>query len=158
MFHLTREYFDAVTQTRQIGHSTCPKNTGIKSKQPVPHHPEDDEIDLAQLVGVLFRRWPLILFCTLLAVLIGVGYGLTLPSLYSFTSMIQIGQYQTTEEGYKDIQSHGAAAQHLKATAQTVYKKCTNGENTIELGFSLQEDFQVTPSEQGGILEIQRSR
>lgn len=119
-----------------------------------PHHPEDDEIDLAELVGVLFRRWPWILGCTLLAVLIGVGYSLTLPSLYSFTSMVQIGQYQTPEKEYKFIQSPPAAAQQLKATAQTVYKKRNNGENTTGLGFSLNEDFQVAPSEQGGILEI----
>ncbi|MFA9462544.1 Wzz/FepE/Etk N-terminal domain-containing protein [Thiohalorhabdus sp. Cl-TMA] len=56
--------------------------------------PAEDEIDLADLVGVLYRRRWLIVGTTLVVFLAAVAYALTLPAKYNMESFLSIGQME----------------------------------------------------------------
>ena len=124
-------------------------------QEPTHYPPHEDEIDLAELAGVLFRRWRWIIGCTILVTLLGVGYSLMQTPMYAVNAMLQIGQYQTPEDEYQFIQPPPSSAEYIQATAQTLYNQRKKQLNKTEkIGFSFEQDFKTETSEQGGIIEL----
>jgi len=124
-------------------------------QEPTHYPPHEDEIDLAELAGVLFRRWRWIVGCTILVTLLGVGYCLMQTPMHAVNAMLQIGQYQTSEADYQFIQPPASSAEYIQATAQTLYNRRKKQINKTEnIGFSFEKDFKTETSEQGGIIEL----
>ena len=117
----------------------------------------EDEIDLSELVGVLFKRWKWIISITILCVLIGIFYSLTLKESYKTTSTIQIGQYLNSNQEYEFIQQPDAVGERIKAFSNNIYVNFKEKYGEKNIKFSLKEDFQVNTLPQGGIIEIELS-
>ncbi|MFP3982198.1 MAG: Wzz/FepE/Etk N-terminal domain-containing protein [Desulfurivibrionaceae bacterium] len=116
--------------------------------------PPEDEIDLADLVGVLYRQRWLIVGITLLITLLGLGYGLLSSEQYGYNTLIEVGQLQSAEGEYKYVESPKAAKQRLEASARTVYHQLDNQAGPEGVKFGINKGFTVEASEEGGVLEM----
>lgn len=114
------------------------------------YRPEEDEIDLADLAGVLFRRKWLIAVLPILLACLAFGAGSMMTEKYSAMSIIEIGRIQTEDE-YRDIESPGAAAERLRGIAKRVFSKPPFERDAA---FSTNNDLSISPSKEGGIVEL----
>ncbi len=94
----------------------------------------DDEIDLIDILRVLWQRKVMIILVSLLFVLGGVAFALLLPKKYEYTSTIEIGK--NLVEG-----SQGLTVVPLQ-DVQTVVAKLEEGYIPIELNRAFQETQQ----------------
>jgi len=127
--------------------------------QPVdyPYSPDVDEIDLADLVGVLVRRKWLIIAGTLLFMAAAIGAAFLMPAKYEATSLFEIGQLYTEENGYRKIEASGAVKNRIHSLGQAVgweliQEKKDQGNPDEILGFSLKEDFSVEIAEEENVV------
>ena len=112
--------------------------------------PGEDEIDLAHLVGVLFRRKWFLAVLTILSACLAFGAGFMMIEKYQAMSIIEIGQIQTKDE-YRNIESPGASAERLRGIAKRAYSNPPFNNDAV---FSTKEDLSISPSKEGGILEL----
>ncbi len=84
-------------------------------RAPEPSRPEEDEIDLVDLVAVLFRRRYLILAGTLLVTLAAAAFAWAQPDKYLAETYFQVGR---TEIGY--LMEPKAAASQIQGLGQIV--------------------------------------
>ncbi|HKJ75669.1 MAG TPA: Wzz/FepE/Etk N-terminal domain-containing protein [Gammaproteobacteria bacterium] len=115
---------------------------------------QDDEIDLADLVGVLYKRRWSILGGTLLVTVLGLATTLLLPKAYDYQSIVEIGQFQNNEGEYRFVESPQVAADRLQAAARTAYQRRRAEQDSPALLFSVKEDLSIEAPKEGGILEI----
>jgi len=118
---------------------------GRKQMMQVPPYgwypPEEDEIDLADLAGVLFRRKWFIAVLTILSACLAFGAGFMMTEKYSAMSIIEIGQIQTGDE-YRHIESPAASAERLRGIAKRAY---SNPPFDNDAAFSTKEDLSISP-------------
>ena len=120
----------------------------------------EDEIDLAELVGVLFRRWRCIVYITILALVITSFY-LVIQNLkyeksnkYKFESIVQIGQFSSLQGGYQFIEKPESVRGYLESFAKVMSKKSKKYFNKKSLGFSVEGDLNVNVNSDTGIINI----
>jgi LPS O-antigen subunit length determinant protein (WzzB/FepE family) len=120
-----------------------------------PQHPSEpypeDEIDLADLAGVLYRRRWLIIGGTVLVFLLALLVTFLIPAKYEFRTILEMGQFQREGE-YKLVESPKASAERLKVAARKVAQNWES--QGKEPGFSVKNNFTAEPSEEGGIVEL----
>src|SRR6056297_1136016 len=131
------------------------EDAGRKQMMQVPppygwYPPEEDEIDLADLVGVFFRRKGFIAVLTILFACLALGAGLMATEKYEAMSIIEIGQIQPENE-YRHIESPSASAERLRGIAKRVYSSPPFDDDAA---FSIKDDLGISPSKEGGIVEL----
>ena len=124
------------------------------------HFRNEDEIDLAELVGVLFKRWRCIVYITILALVITSSY-LVIKHLqyeksnkYKFESIIQIGQFSNLQGGYQFIEKPASVRGYLESIAKVMSKKSEEYFNKKSLAFSAEGDLNVNANSDTGIINI----
>lgn len=116
---------------------------------PEPH--ADDEIDLADLAAVLYRRRWLIVGGTALVFLLALLVTFLIPTKFEYRTIMEMGQFQREGE-YKLVESPKASAERLKVAARKVVHSWES--QGKEPGFSVKNNFSADPSEEGGIVEV----
>ena len=126
---------------------------GNSSGHPV-YPPAEDEIDLADLVGVLYQQGWLIVGVIIAVLLLGVALSLIMPKKFEYRSLLEVGQYQRASDGkYQFVEPPKAVAGRIDAIAQTIYQKWEERAQPEDLNFSL-NPLQVNSAETGGVLEV----
>ncbi|MFO7837873.1 MAG: Wzz/FepE/Etk N-terminal domain-containing protein [Desulfosalsimonadaceae bacterium] len=132
--------------------------------QPPPpgwYPPAEDEIDLADLVGVLYRRKWLIAGVTILFACLAFAATFSRAEIYRATSIIEVGQVQEVVAPpenpesmvfeTKYIEEPGAAAERLRAMATLVYR---DPPFNAEARFSIPNSLSISPSKGGGMVHV----
>ena len=112
---------------------------------PAPHRPEEDEIDLVDLVAVLFRRRYLILAGTLLITLAAAAFAWLQPAQYRAETYLQVGR---TEAGY--LMEPKAVASQIQGLGQIVGQEVFSSEGP---GLDLEQGWSADV-QGGGIVRI----
>jgi len=115
--------------------------------------PEEDEIDLADLVAVLFRNRYLIILLTLLTGLAGLGYSFLQTEKYEVSTFLEIGQ-SPNNGGYQNIQSPEAVKNRLQSVAQSLARDFSGNGPDGQLQFSPENSLQIEAPENGNILRL----
>ncbi|MBK1725871.1 Wzz/FepE/Etk N-terminal domain-containing protein [Halorhodospira neutriphila] len=114
-------------------------------KVPEPHRPEEDEIDLVDLVAVLFRRRYLILAGTLLVTLAAAAFAWLQPAQYRVETYLQVGR---TGEGY--LMEPKAVASQIQGLGKIVGQEVFSSEGpSLDLENGWSADAQG-----GGVVRI----
>ena len=138
------------------------KSSQKQIMQPPPYGrypPEADEIDLADLVGVFFRRKGFIAVLTILFACLAFGTGLMMTEKYEAMSMVEVGKV-LTERGYEKVESSDAVKNRLNSLAKAVAGKIRknaldNGQSIKSLGFSIKGDLKIDAPEDGTIASLE---
>jgi uncharacterized protein involved in exopolysaccharide biosynthesis len=118
-----------------------------------PRH-QEDEIDLADLVAVLYRNRFLIVVATLLVTLAAVGYTLLQPKQFKATSFVEVGQ--TLVDGtYHNIEAPEAIKNRYKAEAQSLARSFEGNGQDNRPKFSPEKGLTVAAPENGNMLRIE---
>lgn len=112
--------------------------------------PPEDEIDLADLAAVLYRRRWLIVGGTVLVTLLALIYTLLSPERYEVKSFLSVGKV----EG-EPIEDPKTVSSLMSSYAQTLAEKRNSGDQ--KLGFSAEQDLQIDP-QGGGIIRLSLSQ
>ncbi len=137
---------------RRIAYSRC------VSSDTYDRMPEE-EIDLADLVGVLYRRKWFIIGCILLLGLAGLAYTLYCQEKYRATTMIEIGKLYS-EQGYKNVENAAEAKNRLESLGKAIYGKFNKevmqkkGSKVKKLPFSIEKDFKIEVPGAGNIISL----
>ncbi len=119
--------------------------------------PEEDEIDLAELVGVIFRRKWLIIGLIVIVGLAAVAYTLRQPEKYSASTMIEIGQVYTGD-GFRKVESSTSIKNRVTSLGEAVkgnMKKDLPEKDVQEaLHFSLKEDLEIEVPKDGTMVTM----
>ncbi len=123
---------------------------------PYGYPPEEDEIDLADLFAVLYRRKKLIAAVTVLFVLLAFGASQMMPIKYKAETMVEIGQIPLDGK-YEKIENSEAVKNRVSSLAKLVaLEMLTETENeTNTLGFSIKDDLEVEMPKEGNIATIE---
>jgi capsular polysaccharide biosynthesis protein len=120
---------------------------------------DGDEIDLADLAGVLFRRRWFILGCALILALAAYGYTFLLPAKYTGNTMIEIGQLYT-EAGYKRVEAPEETKNRIESLAAAIHGRIENHlseksgiQGNVE--FSLEEDLRIDAPQNANIVSVE---
>ncbi len=126
-------------------------------------HAAEDEIDLADLLGVIYRwRW-LIVACTLMFTCAGVGASYLMAKEYRMTTFLEIGQLLTgtgEEQSYRPVETPAAVKSRIKSLAQLATNEMAPGNNSNSrtkkrppVGLNA-ESLKIEAPEEGSIVEI----
>ncbi len=113
---------------------------------PPGYPPPEDEIDLADLAAVLYRRRWLIVGGTVLVTLLALIYTLLLPARYEVKSFLAVGK---ANGGL--IAKPDAVASQMTSFAQALAERRNQGDQ--ELGFSAEGHFAAN-AKGGGIIRV----
>jgi len=137
------------------------------SGYPGGYGPHEDEIDLADLIAVLYRRRRLIVVVTLIFALATAGMvtgrRLVLPEKYTASTIIEVGQLYVgnSDKGsdYEKVESLSSSEDRIKDLAKVIYRKKqvnpAKKDKSQNPGFSLEDDFKVSYSENGSVMELE---
>jgi len=114
----------------------------------------EDEIDISELISVLFKRWILIITVTIIAVIVGMAYCYTKTVKYKTSAVVELGEYQDSAGNYKFIQSPKSTSNDLKVISRKVSNQYVNESDKEHLGFNIKEDFEAEVLEGSGAIEV----
>jgi capsular polysaccharide biosynthesis protein len=120
---------------------------------------EEDEIDLADLAGVLYRRKWLIFGVTLVFACLALGASMMMTPKYQAMSLVEIGML-LSEDGYENVESSKAVKNRIfslaKAVAGQMCKDLKEEEgNDKGLGCSVNKDLKIEAPEDGNIVSME---
>ena len=140
----------------------------------VPKKSEVAELDLAELVAVLFRHKGFIIGMTILATLATIAYGMLITPRYRVMTMIRIGTYlfvddnsnsKTSTEGaisiknFENIEDDKSINLRIESIAKMVTEEMTTEEqkkgNQKGLGFSLKRNLIIRTGKDSDIATIE---
>lgn len=123
---------------------------------PPSRPPQEDEIDLAELVGVLYRHKWLIIIVTLVVLSLAGAYTALQKTPYRVSALIELGQL-LTKEGYQKVESPKEAKNRLSSLARVTGERIISEsqEANSTLGFSIQKDFSIEVPENGNIISLE---
>jgi len=116
-----------------------------------------DEIDLADLIAVLYRKRWFVIIMTLLIVGAAFGYTFKLPKKYSISTMVEIGQVSDELGNYQAIESLDTVNNRLQSFGRIVYQKMTSMRSDATdkgLGFDFKKDFKIKIPKKGKIVSL----
>lgn len=145
--------------------SRKPDGSQIQPMQLPPwgwYQPPDDEIDLADLAGLLFRRKWLIVGLTLVFACLAFAASMMMTEKYAAVTMLEIGQL-LGENGYTRVESTDAVKNRISSLARAVAGEMAEagGKSAREapaengLGFSVKKDLQVDAPREGNIISCE---
>jgi len=122
---------------------------------PYGYPPEDDEIDLADLFAVLYRRKKLVAAVTILFVLLAFGASQMMPKKYKAETMVEIGQVPIDGK-YQKVEDSEAAKNRISSLAKLIALEMTTEKKseTDPLGFSIEDDLNLELPKEGNIAAI----
>lgn len=132
----------------------------IQDQQPVQYiqvapyegySPDEDEIDLADLFGVLYRRRKFIAVTTVLFVLLAFGLAKVMPKKFEAETMVEIGQVPIDGK-YEKVENSDAVANRISSLAKLTALEMSK--ETETLGFSIKEDLEVDVPRDGNVATI----
>lgn len=124
-------------------------------QEPTHYPPNEDEIDLADLVGVLFRRKWTIVVTTVAVLLLAFIYTVIQTPVYNASSLVELGQV-LTEDGYQKVESPNEARNRLTSLAQSVANDMNRASPKNEtLQFSIENNFKVNAPDEGNIIALE---
>ena len=121
---------------------------------------EEDEIDLAEIVCVLFKRWRCIVYITIIAFLIGsfysffIYYQKSASDKYMFKSTFRIGQFVNAQGKHVFIEQPKSVEQYIIEYASILGIKSKKYFDNNELSFSIQGNLNVNANKDSGIVHI----
>jgi len=115
------------------------------------YSPDEDEIDLADLFGVLYRRRVMIALTTVLFVVLAFGASQILTEKYNFSAILEIGKIMRGDN-FVTVESPTAVSNKLTAFAKAVEGQMS--EETEELGFLVKNDLDVDAPEDGNVVTV----
>lgn len=118
------------------------------------YYRNEDEIDLSELVGVLFRRWRAIIVVTCIITIIGVTYSFIKTKKYETHASIKVGVYQNTSGNYTFIQSPQAASENLRSIAEKIFHQDYSKAYRKRLAFDIKNDFKAEVTKASGIIKL----
>jgi len=116
-----------------------------------------DEIDLADLIAVLYRKRWFVIIMTLLIVGAAFGYTFKLQKKYSISTMVEIGQVSDELGNYQAIESLDTVNNRLQSFGRIVYQKMTSMRSDATdkgLGFDFKKDFKIKIPKKGKIVSL----
>lgn len=142
---------------------------------PGGEYPHEDEIDLVDLVAVLYRRRSLIVVVTLIFALAATGSRLILPEKYTARAVVEIGKIAVDKSGvevgpiflrnseggfnFEKVESLAESEAHIRDIGNVVIRNMqktgANGEKPQGPGFSLKDNFTIEYNDKGSNLELQ---
>lgn len=117
----------------------------------------EDEIDLAELIGVLFRKKWFIVGFTFLITCIAFGFTQILPEKYNVSTLVEIGQISRKDGGTEVIETMAFVKNRLESSAKITVIQMMNdkqNEKKSDLGFSEKKNFKIDIPKQGKILTL----
>jgi len=114
----------------------------------------EDEIDLSELVGVLFKRWITIIVVACLVIVAGITYSITKTKKYETSAIIEIGEYQDSSGNYNFIQDPVSASKDIKVIAKKIVSKKMENSNNEKIKFNVEDNFKTEVLEGSGAIEI----
>jgi capsular polysaccharide biosynthesis protein len=122
---------------------------------PYGYPPEDDEIDLADLFAVLYRRKKLVAAVTILFVLLAFGASQMMPKKYKAETMVEIGQVPIDGK-YQKVEDPEAVKNRISSLAKLIALEMTTEKKseTDPLGFSIKDDLNLELPKEGNIATI----
>ena len=142
---------------KSSGEDTGQSSGGHPPAQSPPHpgfyytNPED-EIDLADIFGILFRRKWFILAGIVICLFLAVGATLLMPVKYKATTILEIGQIQGEDE-YRLVEPPEAVSERLSGISKRIYRNPPFNQGVL---FSVENDLQIKASrKEGGIIEVE---
>ncbi len=116
----------------------------------------EDEIDLADLFKVLFRRKWLIIGLTVLTTLLAMGAAATLPKKFNVSALMEIGTLAIENNEVKMIASPHKTIAALKKYGRIVEAKMQNAPEAEKQGldFSTTDDVHIKSTKDGRQLSI----
>lgn len=124
-------------------------------QEPTHYPPHEDEIDLAELAGVLFRRKWTIVVTTAAVLLLAFIYTVIQAPVYNANTLMELGQV-LTEDGYHRVETPNEARNRLTSLAQAVANDMKDGSQEKQsLKFSVGNDFKVNAPEEGNIISLE---
>jgi len=138
-------------------------NRGKDPQLPVEYQSSpkyEDEIDLADLVGVLYRRRWLIIIGTLLISVLVVGMSFLTEKEYEVTTFLEIGQLFTGEGqnvAYQPVEPIAAVKNRLNSIAKIAardFSSAKSSGNSEDNIIPNPDALEITVHEKGNIVEI----
>jgi LPS O-antigen subunit length determinant protein (WzzB/FepE family) len=132
----------------------------LQDQQPVQHiqvapygwySQDEDEIDLADLFGVLYRRRKFIAVTTVLFVFLAFGLAKVMPKKFEAETMVEIGQVPIDGK-YVKVENSDAVANRISSLAKLIALEMS--QETETLGFSIKEDLEVDVPKEGNVATI----
>ncbi len=121
---------------------------------------DEDEIDLADLMAVLFQKRWLIIGFTILITFFSLGAAITLPKKVNVEALIQISQVFNADSIFQIIESPKVTIARLESIGKVVAiqmdedKKKNNANEKSDIGFSVDKDFTMKPYNDANILSL----
>jgi len=115
------------------------------------YSPDEDEIDLADLFGVLYRRRKFIAVTTVLFVLLAFGLAKVMPKKFEAETMVEIGQVPIDGK-YEKVENSDAVTNRISSLAKLTASEMSK--ETETLGFSIKEDLEVDVPRDGNVATI----
>ncbi len=130
------------------------------------YSPDEDEIDLADLFGVLYRRRKFIAVTTVLFVLLAFGLAKVMPKKFEAETMVEIGQVPVVvfskvpdtamtsriDGKYEKVENSDAVTNRISSLAKLTASEMSK--ETETLGFSIKEDLEVDVPRDGNVATI----
>ncbi|MFP4482805.1 MAG: Wzz/FepE/Etk N-terminal domain-containing protein [Thermovirgaceae bacterium] len=113
--------------------------------------PEEDEIDLADLFAVLYRRRKFIAIATVLFIILAFGMTKIMPKKFKAETMVEIGQVPI-EGKYEKVESSDAVANRISSLVKLTALEMSK--ETETLGFSIKEGLEVDVPKDGNVATI----
>ena len=114
----------------------------------------EDEIDLAELVGVLFRRWKTTFTILIVMFLLSIVYCVTQTNnIYTASTMIEIGEFFQDGE-QQTVESLPAFKNRVLSHAKSLSRDFKGNGKDNKLMFSIDEDLDVLLPEGGNIVDV----
>jgi LPS O-antigen subunit length determinant protein (WzzB/FepE family) len=133
----------------------------LQDQQPVQHiqvapygwySQDEDEIDLADLVSVLYKRRKLIVAVTILFVLLAFGASQLMTEKYSFSTILEIGKVSIEDE-LVNVEPTAAVGKKIAVFSEALAAQMS--EHTGRLGFSAKNDLKVDAPEETNIITVE---
>jgi capsular polysaccharide biosynthesis protein len=123
--------------------------------------PEEDGIDLADLLAVLFQRKWFLAGITLMFGCLALGATLMITPKYMALTMLEIGQV-LNDRGYENVESADAIVNRSLSRAKAIVGEMRKAEEksvheilNSELDFSIEDDFKVDVPEEGNFFSME---
>lgn len=134
----------------------------LQDQQPVQHiqvapygwySQDEDEIDLADLVSVLYKRRKLIVAVTILFVLLTFGASQIMTEKYSFSTILEIGKVTNKDNELVNIEPTEAVGKKISVFSEAVAAQMS--EDVEKLGFSAKNDLKVDAPETTNVVTVE---
>ena len=117
----------------------------LKNQEPVNCQGTNDEIDLVDLFLIIWKRKMMIVACTLLLTIVGIGVSLVMPKVYEVTAILEPG---------KDVD--GKLVESSQAIRENILGGAYNGVIAEQLNLRADEipDFKVVIPKNTDLIKI----